>query len=60
MNEDLLAAELGTVTSLVPRDQLDGCHTTTVEGWRLAVEAYQTGLCWADVATNGPVFIPRA
>ena len=40
MFEDLLAAELGTVTSLVPRDQLDGRHTNTVEGWRLAVEAY--------------------
>ena len=46
MNEDLLAAELGT---LVPRDQLDGRHTTPVELRRLAVEAY-TGLCWADEA----------
>ena len=35
MNEDFLAAELGTVTSLVPRDQLDGRHTTPVDWWRL-------------------------
>ena len=52
MNEDLLAAELGTVTSLVPCDQLDGRLTTPVERWRLAVEAY-TGLCWANGAIHG-------